>query len=120
MIAPDESKIPAPERDLKNVDPQVSPASTETSPVTRAVFGSIAIASGIALVIIAIAAAAFHSSPLPRDVFTGDEISAAVLAGLSGACLIGCGVFIFRRSLIVTALLLILSLICGYAASVVG
>lgn len=120
MSAIDEAKIPAPERDLDNVDPAVPPASTETSPVSRAIFGSIAIAFGISFVIIAVAAAVFQVSPLPQDFFNGDEVTAALMAGLSGLSLVGCGLLIFRRSTAGTALLLILSLVFGYAASVIG
>ncbi|MCA9078892.1 MAG: hypothetical protein R3C02_19835 [Planctomycetaceae bacterium] len=113
------SVIPAPERDLENVSPEVSPVNDDTSPVTRAVFGSLAVCFGIAIVIMSLAAAVFHASPLPRDMFNADEITAALLAGLTGLCLIGIGIGIFRRSLLLTGLLFLLTLLCGFATTFV-
>ncbi len=113
------SQIPAPDRDLANVEPRIPPVSDDTSPVTRAILGSITIAMGVAIVIVAISAAIFQASPLPTTVFNSDEILAAVFAGLCGLCLIGCGRFIFRRSLGITAILLLAALICGYVTSTI-
>ena len=120
MSSTHDVKIPAPERDLRNTEPSVPPASTQTSPITRAIFGSIAIAFGIAIVVISLVAAIFHVSPLPRSIINSDEVTAAIFAGLSGLCLIGCGTFIFKRSLLITALLLLLSIVCGFTASAIA
>ncbi|MCA9025322.1 MAG: hypothetical protein KDA86_08940 [Planctomycetaceae bacterium] len=114
------SAIPAPERDLKNVSPKVSLADDTTSPVTRAVFGSLAVGFGITIVIMAIAVAIFQASPLPSDMFDVDEITAAFLAGLTGLCLIGCGVGIYRCSLLTTSLLFFVALLCGLATTLVS
>jgi hypothetical protein len=115
-----ETKIPAPERDLKNVDPQVPPASREPSPVTRFVFGSLAVGFGLAMVAFAVVAAIIQASPLPPGVFRADEAVACLLVACSGLCFIGCGLSILRRSLMTTLALLVLALICGWSATAVA
>jgi hypothetical protein len=115
-----EAKIPAPGRDLKNVDPQVPPASREPSPVTRFVFGSLAIGFGLAMVAFAVVAAIFQASPLPHGVFRADEAVACLLVACSGLCFIGCGLFIFRRSFMITLVLLLIALVCGWSATAVA
>lgn len=110
------SSIPAPERDLQNVGPHVPPASREPGMISQAIFGSLSVGMGIALVVIGVVAALFNASPLPRELFTADEMMAALFAGLSGLCLIGCGIGIFRRATGVTLVLFALALACGAVA----
>ncbi|MFG0333499.1 MAG: hypothetical protein ACF8TS_09070 [Maioricimonas sp. JB049] len=102
---------------MKNVDPQVPPASRELSPVTRGVFSSLAIGFGIAVLAVAIFGGILQSSPLPRNVFNAEELIAVLLAAGSGLCLIGCGIGIARRSTVLSVVLLIGSLLCGMAAT---
>jgi len=109
--------IPAPERDLQNVDPEIPPASREPSTITRTIFGSLAVGFGIALLMLGVAAAVFQASPVPQHLFASEELTAAILASVSGLCLIGCGVAIFRRSGLLMAVLFALSILCGVAAS---
>lgn len=105
--------IPAPDRDLANEEPRVPPAADDTSPVTRAIMGSLAVGMGAAILVTAVLAALFQISPLPADVFDAENMIVFTLACLCGACFIGCGLFIFRRSLVMTSLLLVAALACG-------
>ncbi|QDU40883.1 hypothetical protein Mal4_52460 [Maioricimonas rarisocia] len=113
-------KIPAPERDMKNVEPHVPPASRELSPVTRGLFSSLAIGFGIAVLALAIFAGIMQTSPLPQDYFNSEDLVAVLLAAGSGLCLIGCGIGIARRSTVLAVVLLLGSLLCGMAATAIA
>lgn len=112
--------IPAAERDLANEDPLIPPATSDTSPVTRAIFGSLAIGMGIAILVIAVLAALFQISPLPTEMFDAGNAAAFTFACLCGACFIACGSFILRRSLLWTALFLIAAIALGFLATTIA
>lgn len=112
--------IPAPERDLAREDPQVPPASREVGTLTNSLFGSLAIGLGIAVIVGAVIAAVFQISPLPRDLFNADEMTAVLLAVTAGLFLIACGVLILRRGSTLLLLgMLSVAVLCGYLSSVV-
>jgi hypothetical protein len=113
-------QMPAPERDLQNVPPHVPPASRDVSPVTQAVFATPAIGLGIAMMVMAVLALLFQASPVPDSVLGRDAVAAWWLVGLSGLFFVGCGVAIMRRSLLLTVVLLILAVLCGWMASVIA
>jgi hypothetical protein len=115
-----EKQVRAPERDLQNVPPHVPPASRETSPVTQAVFATPAIGLGIAMIVMAVLALLFEASPVPDSVLGQDASAAWLLVGLSGLFFVGCGVGIVRRSLLLTVVLLILAVLCGWMASTIA
>jgi hypothetical protein len=52
--------------------------------------------------------------------FRADEMVACLLVACSGLCFIGCGLFIFRRSFMMTLVLLLLALVCGWSATAVA
>jgi hypothetical protein len=112
--------IPAPGRDLQNVPPFVPPASSQASPVTRAFFASLAIGLGIAMIVIAVLAVLFEASPLPGTFLRQDAFAAWVLVGISGLLFTGCGIGIWRGSLVLTLVLLILGVLSGWMASAVA
>ncbi|REK19990.1 MAG: hypothetical protein DWQ45_26120 [Planctomycetota bacterium] len=109
--------IPAADRDLANEDPHVPPASRQTSTFTNNLFGSLVIGFGIAVIVMAIVAAIFNVSPLPRDLYRADEVMAAVWAMLAGLCLVGCGVTIMRRGTVWPLVMLVAAIICGFLSS---
>jgi hypothetical protein len=115
-----QTKIPAPERDLANVSPQVPPASDEPSPVTQWVFASLAIGLGTAMIVLAVVAAVFAASPIPETVLARDARAAWLLVGLSGLFFAGCGWGILRRSTALTLLSLILAVVTGWMASLMA
>lgn len=115
-----QTKIPAPERDLKNVEPHVPPASRELSPVTRGIFSSVAIAFGVAVLVLALLGAVLQTSPLPQNVFDAGNLIAVLFAALTGLCLIGCGVGIAAARRSCPLVLLVASLLCGMAATAIA
>lgn len=113
-------QVPAPDRDLQNVPPHVPPASREVSPVTAAIFASLAFGLGAVMIVMAILALVFEAAPLPQSVLGQDALAAWLMVGLSGLFFAGCGVGILRRSLPLTLVLLILGVLSGWMASVVA